>query len=113
LRQGHFAGTAVGTSTVEAEYRVLTVHHLTGEKADCRWWNLASLCQRCHLTVQGKVKMDRPWPWEHTEWMKPYVAGFYAMKYAGEELSRVQVMRRLPELLELGVREESVERMPV
>jgi len=42
---------------------------------------------------------------------KPYVAGFYAWKYGGEELSRRQVEDRLEELLDLGRREESVERM--
>src|SRR5262245_6663119 len=42
---------------VEARWRILTVHHLTGDKADCRWWNLAALCQRCHLSVQGRVNM--------------------------------------------------------
>lgn len=98
---------------VYARWRVLTVHHLTGEKADCRWWNLAPLCQRCHLTIQGKVKMHRPWPWPHTDWMRPYVAGFYAWKYEGVDLSRADTMARLDELLLLGEREEAVERMPV
>lgn len=31
---------------VEARWRILTVHHLNGVKADLRWWNLAALCQR-------------------------------------------------------------------
>lgn len=33
--------------------RMLTVHHLDGNKANCEWWNLAALCQVCHLFVQG------------------------------------------------------------
>lgn len=80
----------------------LTVHHLDADKSNCRWWNLTSLCQRCHLTIQGRVILDRPWVLtEHTEWFRPYVAGFYAFKYLGEDLSREQVMARLDELLGL------------
>lgn len=91
----------VGGAEVEAQWRILTVHHLSGEKTDCRWWNLAALCQRCHLQVQGKVVMARVWPWEHSEWFRPYVAGYYASVYLGEELSREQTMARLDELLAL------------
>lgn len=40
---------------VEAQWRILTVHHLDGDKLNCRWWNLAALCQRCHLSIQGRV----------------------------------------------------------
>jgi 5-methylcytosine-specific restriction endonuclease McrA len=38
---------------------VLTVHHLDGDKQNCQDWNLAALCQRCHLSIQGRVKMDQ------------------------------------------------------
>jgi len=86
---------------VEAGWRILTVHHLTGEKADCRWWNLAALCQRCHLTIQGRVVMERAFILEHTAWFKPYAAGFYAWKYEGFELSREETLARLDELLAL------------
>ena len=86
---------------VYAIWRVLTVHHLNGDKADCRWWNLAALCQRCHLTIQGRVQMHRVWPWEHSEWFKPFAAGWYAHAYLGEDLSRDEVMGRLDELLAL------------
>ena len=96
---------------VEAEWRILTVHHLDGDKANCRWFNLMAACQRCHLEIQGKVRMDRPWPWEHSPWMRPYVAGYYALRYLGEEISRLEVDSRLDELLALGRQEEAVERM--
>jgi hypothetical protein len=86
---------------VDAHWRILTVHHLNGDKHDCRWWNLAALCQRCHLQIQGKVQMARVWPWEHSDWFKPYVAGYYAWAYLGEELSREEVEGRLDELLAL------------
>lgn len=107
---GDDAGPLLALSSVvkEARYRVLTVHHLTGSwgnekdaKRDCRWWNLAALCQRCHLTIQGKVQMQRVWPWEHSDWFKPYVAGYYAFVYRGEDLDRPTVEGRLDELLGL------------
>jgi hypothetical protein len=86
---------------VEAAWRILTVHHLDGDKANCRWWNLVALCQRCHLQIQGRVVMARMWPWEHTEWFKPYVAAFYAWSYLGEDLTRPEAEARLEELLAL------------
>lgn len=86
---------------VDAQWRILTVHHLTMDKADLRWWNLAALCQRCHLQIQGKVQMARVWPHEHSLWFKPYVAGWYAWSYLGEELTREQTVARLDELLAL------------
>lgn len=86
---------------VEAQWRILTVHHLNGVKHDCRWWNLAALCQRCHLQIQARVVMDRVWPWEHSEWFKPHAAGWYAAAYLGEELTRRETLARLDELLSL------------
>jgi hypothetical protein len=56
----------------------LTVHHLDMDKSNCAWWNLAALCQRCHLTIQGKVIMSRVWMFPHTPWFVPHVAGYYA-----------------------------------
>lgn len=85
----------------EAQWRILTVHHLTGNKADCRWWNLAPLCQRCHLQIQGRVNMAQVFPHEHSEWFKPYAAGYYAATYLNEDLTREQTMERLDELLAL------------
>jgi hypothetical protein len=91
----------VHTRPVQAAWRILTVHHLNERKADCRWWNLAALCQRCHLEIQGKVAMAQVWPLEHSEWFKPHAAGFYAASYLGEELDRAATMERLDELLAL------------
>jgi len=56
----------------------LTVHHLDGDKSNCRWWNLAALCQRCHLSIQSRVDMTRVWMFPHSDWFKPYVAGYYS-----------------------------------
>ena len=80
----------------------LTVHHLSMDKSDNRWWNTIALCQRCHLSIQARVDLTRPWVMvPHSAWFGPYVAGFYAAKYLGEHLSREEVMARLDELLAL------------
>jgi hypothetical protein len=88
-------------TAIEASWRILTVHHLDGVKGNCRWWNLVALCQRCHLQVQGKVQMPRIYPFEHTDWFKPYVAGYYAFVYLGEDLDRPATEARQDELLAL------------
>lgn len=81
---------------------VLTVHHFDGNKSNCRWWNLMALCQRCHLKVQGKVNPFTPYFLEHSQWAKPYVAGFYSALYKNfPEISRENVMEHLEELLAL------------
>jgi len=88
-------------ANVEAQWRILTVHHLDGDKSNDAWWNLLSLCQRCHLEIQGKVDPRIPWLFEHSEWIKPYLGAFFAFHYLGEVLNREEVMARLPELLAL------------
>ena len=80
---------------------MLTVHHLDMDPANRAWWDLLPLCQRCHLSIQGRVDLDRPWVFEHSDWFKPYVAGYYAWRYLGEHLTRDQVEGRLEELLAL------------
>lgn len=79
--------------------RILTTHHFDGDKSNDAWWNLMALCQVCHLKVQAKVDPDVPFFFEHSEWAKPYVAGFYAKKYEGRDITREEALARLPELL--------------
>lgn len=81
--------------------RVLTVHHFDGDKGNCVWWNLLALCQRCHLSFQSRVNPDVPYMFEHSDWLKPYAAGFYAAKYRGVQLSRAEVVASMDELLAL------------
>lgn len=60
---------------------MLTVHHLDGNKANCADWNLAALCQRCHLRIQGRVRMDQLFFADIvgvSEWFKPHLAGYLA-----------------------------------
>lgn len=84
---------------IVAQWRIGTVHHLDGNKANCAWWNLLALCQRCHLTIQGKVNPEQPYMLEHSDWFKPYVAGFYAKKYEGRNITREQAIAEMSRLL--------------
>jgi hypothetical protein len=85
---------------VQAAWRILTVHHLDGNKRNCLWWNLASLCQRCHLTIQKRVVMEQVWPTEHSEWFKIHAAAWYATKYEHNPLvTRAEARARMDELL--------------
>lgn len=88
--------------------RILTTHHLDGNKANDAWWNLLPLCQVCHLHIQGKVDPEQPYFFEHSAWFKPYVAGFYAHKYEGKSLTREEVMRRMGELLAYEQRDTTI-----
>jgi hypothetical protein len=93
---------------------MLTVHHLDLNPSNCAWWNIPALCQRCHLQIQHKVIMERPWMFDHSAWFQPYVAAYYAVKFAGmdptpdywESLARVPretVMTNLDSFLALGL----------
>ena len=68
----------------------LTVHHLDGDKGNSAWWNLLSLCNACHLSVQARVIVVRPWLFAHSDWFIPYVCGFYASFYGGRQITREQ-----------------------
>lgn len=79
----------------------LTIHHADMNPANNRWHNLLCLCQRCHLQIQAKVIMERPWMLEHSEWFKPYVAGYYAY-CQGLPDDREYVIAHMDELLKMG-----------
>lgn len=82
--------------------RVLTVHHFDGDKGNTRWWNLLALCQVCHLEFQAKVNPHATYLWPHREWLRPYVAGYYAHALLGLDLTILEVEGRLEELLRAG-----------
>lgn len=86
---------------VFAKWRIGTVHHFDGRKDNCVWWNLLALCQRCHLKTQARVDPNVPYMFEHSDWLKPYVAGFYAHKYEGRTITRVDAVADLERLLAL------------
>jgi len=59
--------------------QVLTVHHLDGDKLNNEDWNLAALCQSCHLHIQAKVTMDQLFMESITgisDWFKPHYEGY-------------------------------------
>jgi transcriptional regulator with XRE-family HTH domain len=58
------------------------VHHFDGDKDNNRWWNLMALCNSCHLKIQSSVIPERVWLFEHSEWARPYIGGFYAWWHA-------------------------------
>jgi hypothetical protein len=58
---------------------MLTVHHLDGCKNNCEAWNLAALCQRCHLAIQGRIRMGQGFfevILPVSDWFKPHLAGY-------------------------------------
>lgn len=62
---------------------LLTVHHLDGNKANVEDWNLAALCQRCHLTIQGRIKMNQMFMSEIlpvSDWFRPHLEGYLKSK---------------------------------
>jgi 5-methylcytosine-specific restriction endonuclease McrA len=56
----------------------LTVHHLDGDKSNNEHWNLAVLCQKCHLYMQGTVIMSQLLFdfVEVSDWFKPHLDGY-------------------------------------
>ena len=84
-----------------AAWRIGTVHHFDGNKANVAWWNLLALCQRCHLKTQARVDPQVPYMFEHSNWLKPYVAGFYAKKYEGRDITRDEALQKMDKLLSL------------
>lgn len=68
-----------GHSNDRESGHMLTVHHLDGDKHNLQGWNLAALCQRCHLKIQGRVKMDQGFfedIIEISDWFKPHLEGY-------------------------------------
>lgn len=90
------------THPKDGKLRILTVHHLTGQKDDNRWWNLLALCQVCHLQVQGKVIPEQAYLHPHSPWFVPYVCGFYAATIGGEDITREQADADPHRYLRLG-----------
>ena len=58
----------------------LTVHHLIPEKFLSERWNLASLCQRCHLRMHGRrIDLYQTFMFNiipPSEWFIPHLTGF-------------------------------------
>jgi len=67
----------------------LTVHHLDGNPRNCADWNLACLCQKCHLSVQARVRMEQKF-WTAilpvSEWFKPHLKGYLKARRKYEKI---------------------------
>ena len=89
----------------------LTVHHLDMNPANCHWWNLVALCQRCHLRIQAKVVVSRIWMFEHSEWFKPYVAGRYMFLVGipGAAINKDFCTRRADAIISTYLKLEAIE----
>lgn len=48
---------------------------LDDDKSNCADWNLAALCQVCHLQMQDRLEMRPAWIFEHSDWLKPHIQG--------------------------------------
>ena len=72
VRCGHFHDPLIG--------RMLGVHHLDMNPANCAWHNIPALCQVCHLVIQHKVVMEQDWMFDHSVWFKPYAAAYYGVR---------------------------------
>ncbi len=62
-----------------ASGHMLTVHHLVYDKYLCERWNLAALCQKCHLKMQGRLNMSQMFMFdiiEPSEWFKKHLKGY-------------------------------------
>jgi hypothetical protein len=65
--------------------RTLTVHHLVPDKFLVDDWNLAALCQKCHLYIQRRVDMFQTYLLPHSEWFIPHLVGFQKWQREMEE----------------------------
>lgn len=69
-----------GRSWFAQRQRVLTVHHLDNDKSNCADWNLAALCQVCHLHIQAVLDVfeidELPSNYDPAAgWLAPYLIG--------------------------------------
>lgn len=71
----------------------LTVHHLVPIKSLVEDWNLAALCQRCHLHIQGVVNMFQDYMLPHSKWFIPHLEGFNEWR-KNEQRKKLKIRRR-------------------
>jgi len=83
-----FKCEACGHVDDPATYHTLTVHHLIPIPSLCEPWNLAALCQRCHLRTQNTFDIRQEPMFELPAWLKPHRAGFIAWKDQQERRGR-------------------------
>ena len=57
------------THVEDGKQRVLTVHHLDMDPANCQLNNLVALCQSCHLSIQARVDWRQAYMLPLPVWM--------------------------------------------
>jgi len=60
----------------------LTVHHIDGDTMNNQDWNLACLCQRCHLRYEHQIVFDQllfSWCWPN-HWLCKHLVGYMKWK---------------------------------
>ena len=74
----------------------LTVHHLDNDKSNLARWNLAVLCQRCHLQVQGRMDIFQTYMFTLSDWFRPHYLGFLEAHHLNQTVEEfVSVERSL------------------
>lgn len=53
------------------------VHHFDGNRGNNARWNLMPTCNRCHLSVQGRVNPAVAILVDPRPWAMPYISGLY------------------------------------
>lgn len=71
------------THSKDDKQRILTVHHLDMTPSNCAWWNLAPLCQVCHLAVQTRYHLHQYYMLRPPVWLRPYVRGWALSRVTG------------------------------
>lgn len=85
---------------------VLTVHHLDGNPANNEDWNLAALCQKCHLHIQAKVKMTQDFFTflSVSDWFKPHLEGYRAAMARTNQPPPMKPTEKKPIIVKKSVR---------
>lgn len=55
------------------EGRIMTVHHLDGDKANSRDYNLTCLCRRCHLKMHHLFSPDQIMMFPAPTWLQKHI----------------------------------------
>ena len=85
-----------------ASGHMLTVAHLDHRFGEQRW-NLAALCQRCHLRYEHKFHWEQGWLWKHSRWLVPHLRGYRRYVERQWHVSGVACCKRLDYLRQAWV----------
>ena len=78
------------------EGRLLTVHHLDRNTKNNSYWNLAALCQRCHLSLQGKFRPGQLPLLDPPRWLARHISGLKGQAKTLAHQARKRAERSAP-----------------